>query len=328
MTEGKKEKMRLKNKLKSFNFSKTCQENVARTKVQVALGLLVVMAFCLLMIPFAPDRQLMPESALTTTQNFKNASSESLTLLSQTFDEKKGLMKLEVQASDGLEMDTLKHQFFQKNGSGSSMQFIPTVDGKATLFIKQLDKNFGVLALSFQNQKQSNQIVNTTIFEDKQAAKAAESANQGKDSSNDDTVYFFITDNSKKLKRVSGKIKIESQKSYALGALNDEIAFQEKQKTKMKDAKVKLKKIIEQDQKEIDRLNDSKKYQAGDTLEKTNQQIQTLQTDQTQNQESIQTSDKNIQTIDEKIKKMNQEMSDISTGKYKFSEDESVKKLK
>ena len=304
-------------------------ENVARTKFQIVISLISLMLLLLLGIPLAPDRQLVPEAALATTQNFQD-NSGTIQILSQQLDRKQHVMKLEIQISDDLQMTNLVSSFFVKKGSSGTMQFIPTVDGRATFFIKNLPEHFEAVSLIFENKAENNQSVDVNIYDDSQAAQQAKQDSdvntKGKQPQNE--LQFFFTENSKKLKSVDGKIKIQSQKDYAVGALKSEIAFQKNQEAHLNKSLKKLHSIIDNDEKQITTLKNQMEYQTGGTLEKTQNQIQGFVSDIQSSESSIKTANENLDDVKKKIEKMNQQISDINSGKYKFPADEKSQKLK
>lgn len=304
-------------------------ENVARTKFQIVISLISLMLLLLLGIPFAPDRQLVPEAALATTQNFQD-NSGTIQILSQQLDRKQHVMKLEIQISDDLQMTNLASSFFVKKGSTGTMQFIPTVDGRATFFIKNLPEHFEAVSLIFENKAENNQSVDVNIYDDSQAAQQAKQDSdvntKGEQPQNE--LQFFFTENSKKLTSVDGKIKIQSQKNYAVGALKSEIAFQKEQEAHLNKSLKKLHSIIDNDEKQITTLKNQMEYQTGGTLEKTQNQIQSFVSDIQSSESSIKTANENLVDVKKKIEKMNQQISDINSGKYKFPADEKSLKLK
>ena len=312
-----------------MSIRQSMKENVARTKFQFFVGLVMIMALMLLCIPFAHDREIIPDSALVTTQDFPNQSG-SIEITKQQMDWKKHIMKIDLLMSDEIQIQKLKTSFYTRVNSESTMQFIPTVDGKATIFIKNLRNDFDTLSLAFQNETQKNSSVNVDVYDDTQAAAAAKSASEGSTStnSNSNVLYFYITQNSKKLKAVDGKIKIQSQKEYAIDALNKEVDFQNSQIKKMKQAKKKLTSINVDDNAQIDILKSQQNYQTGEDLDQNQQQISNLQTDIQQNLSSIDTANKNLDALQKKIDKMNIQISDIKSGKYEFPSDEKSQKIK
>ncbi|MDV2618290.1 hypothetical protein RZO27_03975 [Lactococcus lactis] len=304
-------------------------ENVARTKFQIVISLISLMLLLLLGIPLAPDRQLVPEDALATTQNFQD-NSGTIQILSQQLDRKQHVMKLEIQISDDLQMTNLVSSFFVKKGSSGTMQFIPTVDGRATFFIKNLPEHFEAVSLIFENKAENNQSVDINIYDDSQAAQQAkhDSDVNTKGEQPQNELQFFFTENSKKLKSVDGKIKIQSQKDYAVGALKSEIAFQKEQEAHLNKSLKKLHSIIDNDEKQITTLKNQMEYQTGGTLEKTQTQIQGFVSDIQSSESSIKTANENLVDVKKKIEKMNQQISDINSGKYKFPADEKSQNLK
>ena len=301
------------------------KENVAATKFWILMGLIFVQCLLVGGIFLAPDRQLIPQSQLVTTQTFTNGG--TLQLTSQEYDAKNKIMKIDVQATSDLSMNQLTPHIFVKNASGSTMQYIPTVDNKAEIFIKNISSQFEVLALAFQNTSLSNQDIDTTIFNNSQDAQTSKTS-QTNSSQSSNLVYFYISSNSKYLKIAKHPIKIERQSAYAIDAIQEEINFQNSQTKKMDRAISDLKKSQDSNNEQIAELQLKNNYLTGGNLANNQNQIQSLQAQVAGASQQIQQANQNKQTITQAIQKMQQQISDIKSGKYKFQDDAKSQKLK
>lgn len=302
------------------------KKNVAATKTIVAASMVGGVALLLIGTQFAPDRNLVPVSQLATTQQFSSTNGGNIEITSQEMDWSKHIMKIDIQASDELVMKNLETSVFIKKDTGSSVQIIPTVDNKATIFIKNLNNNFQVLSLAFEDKGIKSNDVDTQVFDDK---RSAESSQQEDTSTTEDnhTVYFYISENSKYLKS-SNEIQVKSQKDYAIDALNDEIKFQTSQIEKLKKGISKLSDLQTKNKTEIEDLKKQNEYLTGAQLDNNQKQIIDLQTDIQNAQNQSKDAEKNINDINKKIAKLNQQISDIKSGAYQFTDDSKTQKLK
>lgn len=302
------------------------KKNVAATKTIVAASMVGGVALLLVGTQLAPDRNLVPVSQLATTQQFSSTNGGNIEITSQEMDWDKHIMKIDIQASDELVMKNLETSVFIKKDTGSSVQIIPTVDNKATIFIKNLNNNFQVLSLAFEDKGIKSNDVDTQVFDDK---RSAESSQQEDTSTTEDnhTVYFYISENSKYLKS-SNAIQVKSQKDYAIDALNDEIKFQNSQIEKLKKGISKLSDLQTKNKTEIEDLKKQNEYFTGAQLDNNQKQIIDLQTDIQNAQNQSKDAEKNISEINKKIDKMKQQISDIKSGAYQFPDDSKTKKLK
>ncbi|USI64644.1 hypothetical protein LMK05_07285 [Lactococcus petauri] len=302
------------------------KKNVAATKTIVAASMVGGVALLLIGTQFAPDRNLVPVSQLATTQQFSSTNGGNIEITSQEMDWSKQIMKIDIQASDELVMKNLETSVFIKKDTGSSVQIIPTVDNKATIFIKNLNNNFQVLSLAFEDKGIKSNDVDTQVFDDK---RSAESSQQEDTSTTEDnhTVYFYISENSKYLKS-SNEIQVKSQKDYAIDALNDEIKFQNSQIEKLKKGISKLSDLQTKNKTEIEDLKKQNEYLTGAQLDNNQKQIIDLQTDIQNAQNQSKDAEKNINDINKKIAKLNQQISDIKSGAYQFTDDSKTQKLK
>ncbi|WP_407350327.1 hypothetical protein VNN41_09795 [Lactococcus garvieae] len=310
------------------NLKQKMKKNVAATKTIMAGTMVSGIALLIIGTQFAPDRNIVPSSQLETTQQFSTTRGGNIEITSQEMDWQRHIMKVEIQASDELSMKNLEASVFIKNNTGSTIQFIPTVDNKATIFIKNLSKNFEVLSLVFEDKGFSSNDVDTQIFDDKQSAKSSEASSATKNEEEARSVYFYISENSKYLKSASNKIQLKAQKDYAIDALNDEIHFQNDQVKKMKTAISKLSELQKKNKAEIEDLKKQNEYLTGNRLDNNQEQILDLQSEIKNAQDQTKDAEANIQDIHKKIDKMNQQISDIKSGSYEFPVDSKTQKLK
>ena len=302
------------------------KKNVAATKTIVAASMVGGVALLLVGTQLAPDRNLVPVSQLATTQQFSSTNGGNIEITSQEMDWDKHIMKIDIQASDELVMKNLETSVFIKKDTGSSVQIIPTVDNKATIFIKNLNNNFQVLSLAFEDKGIKSNDVDTQVFDDKRSAESSQQEDTSTTEENH-TVYFYISENSKYLKS-SNAIQVKSQKDYAIDALNDEIKFQNSQIEKLKKGISKLSDLQTKNKTEIEDLKKQNEYLTGAQLDNNQKQIIDLQTDIQNAQNQSKDAEKNINDINKKIDKMNQQISDIKSGTYKFQVDSKTEKLK
>lgn len=308
-------------------FTTKVKKNVAATKTIVAASMAGGVALLLIGTQFAPDRNLIPSAQLATTQQFSTINGGNIEIIKQEMDWAKHIMRIDIQASDNLTMKNLETSVFIKKDTGSTVQIIPTVDNKATIFIKNLNNNFQVLSLAFEDKGLRSNDVDTKVYEDK---RSAESSNQEDTSASEDnhTVYFYISENSKYLKSVSNIIQVKSQKDYAIDALNDEVKFQKSQIEKMKKGISTLSELQIKNKSEIEDLKKQNEYLTGSQLDNNQKQIIGLQSDIQNAQNQSEEAERNIDEIDKKIEKMEQQISDINSGTYKFPVDSKTEKLK
>jgi hypothetical protein len=303
------------------------KENVAATKFWIFMGLVALQAILLLGTFFAHDKQIVPPSQLVTSQTFSDGSG-TIEITHQEYDAKNKIMKLDLQATEVISMSQLTPKLFVKNGNGT-MQYIPTVDNKAEIFIKNISNKFEALSLSFQNNDLSNQSVDTTIYDNSQEAKIASSAQtESSEEQPSDLVYFFISSNSPYLKQSKRPIKIESQAAYAVEAIQSEINFQNFQKKKMDVAIDDLKKNQETTSQKIEELQVKNQYLTGNNLSNNQTKISSLQADIAGYAQQIQEAEQNKKVITQAVSKMRKQISDIQSGKFKFTDDVKSKELK
>lgn len=303
------------------------KENVAATKFWIFIGLIALQGILLLGTFFAHDKQIVPPSQLVTSQTFSDGSG-TIEITHQEYDSKNKIMRLDLQATEDISMSQLTPKLFVKNGTGS-MQYIPTVDNKAEIFIKNISNEFEALSLSFQNNDLSNQSVDTTIYDNSQEAQIANSAqteSSGVEPS--DLVYFFISSNSPYLKQAKRPIKIESQAASAVEAIQSEIDFQNSQKKKMDVAIDDLKKNQKTTSQKIEELQVKNQYLTGNNLSNNQSKISSLQADIAGYAQQIQEAQQNKKSITQAITKMKKQISDIQSGKFKFTDDVKSKKMK
>lgn len=308
--------MKIKQKMK---------ENVAATKFWIVMALVSLQCLLLIGTLFAQDRQIVPQSKLVTSQTFADGSG-TIEITHQEYDSKNHVMKLDLQATTDLSMNQLSPNLFVKNGVGT-MQYIPTIDNKAEIFIKNISPKFEAISLSFENNNRSNQDVDINIYDNSQDAKTLTSG-QSSSPTPSNLVYFFISSNSKYLKESKKPIKIESQKVYAVEAIQSEIDFQNKQTEKMDQAISTLTKNQKDDSQQISELELKNDYLTGGNLSSNESHITSLQADIASKAQQIQQAKQNKQVISQAIDKMKQQISDIKSGKYKFPEDTQSRKLK
>lgn len=308
--------MKIKQKMK---------ENVAATKFWIVMVLVGLQCLLLIGTLFARDRQIVPQSQLVTSQTFADGSG-TIEITHQEYDSKNHVMKLDLQATTDLSMNQLSPNLFVKNGVGT-MQYIPTIDNKAEIFIKNISPKFEAISLSFENNNRSNQDVDINIYDNSQDAKTLTSG-QSSSPTPSNLVYFFISSNSKYLKESKKPIKIESQKVYAVEAIQSEIDFQNKQTEKMDQAISTLTKNQKDDSQQISELELKNDYLTGGNLSSNESHITSLQADIASKAQQIQQAKQNKQVISQAIDKMKQQISDIKSGKYKFPEDTQSRKLK
>lgn len=307
-------------------FTTKVKKNVAATKTIFAGSLVGGVALLLIGTQFAPDRDLIPASQLSTTQQFPSMHGGTIEITSQEMDWEKHIMKIDIQASDELAMKNLDTSVFIQKDEGSSVQIIPTIDNKATIFIKNLHKNFQVLSLAFEDKGLRTNDVDTQVFDDTQSAKSSEE--ETTTAEEDNTVYFYISENSKYLKSVKNEIKVKSQKEYAVDTVQSEISFQNSQIEKVKNGIKKLEELQTRNKQEIEELTKQNSYLTGSQLDKNQQQIIDLQSEIQTSQNQAEDAEKSIVELDKKIEKMQQQISDIQSGKYKFPLDIKTQKLK
>ncbi|MEY8515270.1 hypothetical protein [Lactococcus taiwanensis] len=301
------------------------KENVAATKFGVVLILLGAQAILLLATFWAPDKQFVPSSQLTTTQTFPDGSG-TLEITHQEYDKKNRIIKLDLQATEELSMNQLKPKLFVRKGEGM-MQYIPTVDNKAEIFIKDIPENFEALSLSFQNKDASQQPVDTTIYDNALEAKSVDNAQSEKEAESD-IVYFFVASNSKYLKQVKIPIKIKSQEDYAIEAIKSEIKFQNTQMKKMDTAVQNLKKNQKIIHQKIEDLRLKTEYLTGNNLSNAQSQISNLESNLENDAQQIQEAEQNKKVITQAIAKMQKQILDIRAGKYQFPADEKSQRMK
>lgn len=303
------------------------KENVAATKFLIFMGLIALQALLLLGTFFAHDKQIVPPSQLVTSQSFSDGSG-TIEITHQEYDIKNKIMKIDLQATEDISMNQLTPKLFVKNGNGS-MQYIPTVDNRAEIFIKNISSKFEALSLSFQNTDLSNQSVDTTIFDNSQEAQAANSAQtNSSDKQQPDLIYFFISSNSHYLKQSKTPIKIESQAAYAVDAIETEIDFQNSQMKKMDTAIDDLKKNQSTTTQKIAELQLKNQYLTGNNLSNNQSKISSLQANIAGDAQQIQEAQQNKKSITQAITKMKKQISDIQSGKFKFTDDVKSKKMK
>lgn len=303
------------------------KENVAATKFWIFMSLVGLQALLLLGTFFAHDKQIVPPSQLVTSQTFSDGSG-TIEITHQEYDAKNKIMKLDLQATEDISMSQLTPKLFVKNGSGS-MQYIPTVDNKAEIFIKNISNNFEALSLSFQNNDLSNQSVDTTIYDNSQEAQIANSTQtESSDEQPADLVYFFIASNSPHLKQSKTPIKIESQAAYAVDAIQSEIDFQNSQMKKMDMAIDDLERKQETTSQKIEELQLKNQYLTGNNLNNNQSKISNLQADIAGYAQQIQEAEQNKKIITQAIIKMKKQIADIQSGKFKFTDDVKSKKMK
>lgn len=303
------------------------KENVAATKFWIFIGLITLQGILLLGTFFAHDKQIVPPSQLVTSQTFSDGSG-TIEITHQEYDSKNKIMRLDLQATEDISMSQLTPKLFVKNGTGS-MQYIPTVDNKAEIFIKNISNEFEALSLSFQNNDLSNQSIDTTIYDNSQEAQIANSAQtESSEVEPSDLVYFFISSNSPYLKQAKRPIKIESQVAYAVEAIQSEIDFQNSQKKKMDVAIDDLKKNQKTTSQKIEELQVKNQYLTGNNLSNNQSKISSLQADIAGYAQQIQEAQQNKKSITQAITKMKKQISDIQLGKFKFTDDVKSKKMK
>jgi hypothetical protein len=303
------------------------KKNVAATKTIIAGTMAGGAVLLFVGANFAQDRNIIPPSQLATTQQFPNQLGGMIEIIHQEMDWKQNIMKIDIQVSDDITMKNLVANVFVKKDTGSTLQFIPTIDNKATLFVKNLNNHFQVLSLAIENTGLTSNQVDTNVFDDKQTASSSIQENK-EASDNSNVLYFYISENSKYLKTAPQGIKVKSQKDYAVDALNDEIKFQNSQIDKMKTAISKLTDLQGRDKAQIEEAKKQNEYMTGDQLDKNQKHIMDLQNDIQHAQTQVQTAEKNIEDIHKKIDKMQKQITDIQTGKYQFPEDSQSKELK
>lgn len=308
--------MKIKQKMK---------ENVAATKFWIVMALVGLQCLLLIGTLFARDRQIVPQSQLVTSQTFADGSG-TIEITHQEYDSKNHVMKLDLQATTDLSMNQLSPNLFVKNGVGT-MQYIPTIDNKAEIFIKNISPKFEAVSLSFENNNRSNQDVDINIYDNSQDAKTLTSG-QSSSPTPSNLVYFFISSNSKYLKESKKPIKIESQKVYAVEAIQSEIDFQNKQTEKMDQAISTLTKNQKDDSQQISELELKNDYLTGGNLSSNESHITSLQADIASKAQQIQQAKQNKQVITQAVDKMKQQISDIQSGKYKFPDDTKSQKFK
>lgn len=283
---------------------------------------------CLLIgTQFAPDRNLIPSAQLVTTQQFSTTKGGTIEITHQEMDWAKHIMKIDIQASDELVMKDLETSVFIKRDAGSAVQIIPTVDNKATIFIKNLKSDFQVLSLAFEDKEIRSDEVDTQIYDDKRSAASSHQENV-EPTEEERTLYFYISENSKYLKSASNKIQVKSQKDYAIDVLKDEIHFQNSQCEKLERGLSKLKALQTKNKSEIENLKKENEYLTGDQLDNNQKQIIDLQTDIQNAQNQCEEAEKNKKEVHQKIDKMQKQILDIQSGFYQFPADEKTQKMK
>ncbi|WP_242327003.1 hypothetical protein [Lactococcus lactis] len=303
------------------------KENVAATKFWIFIGLVALQGILLLGTFFAHDKQIVPASQLVISQTFSDGSG-TIEITHQEYDAKNKIMKLDLQATEDISMSQLTPKLFVKNGTGS-MQYVPTIDNKAEIFIKDISNNFQALSLSFKNNDLSNQSVDTTIYDNSQEAQIANSAQtESSEKYSSDLIYFFIASNSPYLKQAKKPIKIESQAAYAVEAIQSEIDFQNSQKKKMDVAIEDLNKNQKTTSQKIEELQVKNQYLTGNNLNNNQSKISSLQADIAEHAQQIQEAEQNKKVITQAVIKMRKQISDIQSGKFKFTDDVKSQKLK
>lgn len=303
------------------------KENVAATKFWIFIGLITLQGILLLGTFFAHDKQIVPPSQLVTSQAFSDGSG-TIEITHQEYDAKNKIMKLDLQATEDISMSQLTPKLFVKNGTGS-MQYIPTIDNKAEIFIKDISNNFEALSLSFQNNDLSNQLIDTTIYDNSQEAQIANGAQtESSEKHSSDLIYFFIASNSPYLKQSKRPIKIESQAAYAMAAIQSEIDFQNSQMKKMDIAIDDLGRKQEITSQKIEDLQLKNQYLTGNNLNNNQSKISNLQADIAGYTQQIQEAEQNKKVITQAVIKMRKQISDIQSGKFKFTDDVKSQKLK
>ncbi|MCJ7969486.1 MAG: hypothetical protein MUW51_11420 [Lactococcus lactis] len=200
------------------------KENVAATKFWIFIGLITLQGILLLGTFFAHDKQIVPPSQLVTSQAFSDGSG-TIEITHQEYDAKNKIMKLDLQATEDISMSQLTPKLFVKNGTGS-MQYIPTIDNKAEIFIKDISNNFEALSLSFQNNDLSNQLIDTTIYDNSQEAQIANGAQtESSEKHSSDLIYFFIASNSPYLKQSKRPIKLNHRRLMQWLQSNQKLIF-------------------------------------------------------------------------------------------------------
>lgn len=308
-------------------FMTKVKKNVAATKTIIA-GSMVGGVICLLIgTQFAPDKNFIPTSQLATTQQFSNTSGGTIEIINQEMDWARHIMKIDIQASDELVMKNLETSVFIKRDTGSSVQVIPTVDNKATIFVKNLNNDFQVLSLAIEDKEVRSDEVDIKIYDDKRS-EASSHEEDAASTEDERTVYFYISENSKYLKSASNKIQVKSQKDYAIDVLNDEIHFQNSQFEKLERGISKLNDLQTKNKSEIENLKKENKYLTGAQLDNNQKQIINLQTDIQNAQNQSEEAEKNKIEVHKKIDKMQKQISDIQSDNYHFPADEKTQKLK
>lgn len=279
---------------------------------------------------FSPERTVYTSTQLDTHQEFGNETG-SMDLVSQKYSKKNGLMVLEFETTDetssadtGIDANELRwHLYMKDKDAHSTLDVIPTIDNRISVIIRHVPTDFEAMAIGVDNKTVDTSTLNvdsiSSSSDDDVASSTSSSAAAGSNS-----IQFMIVPTSKDLKHV--QLKDLNRKQFAVSALADEIASQQKLKRSMQKAITKFKRSVSDSQNQKKALEAKETYLVGQDKTDNESNIQSVDGDIQSKQESITTAKANVTEIEQRVRALKQKQDDVKSGKYKYSA--SVKEVK
>lgn len=304
---------------------------VIMRKFFVLLFLLSIWTGLLLSGLLSKDRQIYSPQQLATEQNFSNGTGE-INLVSQTYSEKNGILVLQFETEDmtssvnkGIDSDKLKWNLYGKEketGQKTSMQVIPVIDNKISVVVKNVQKDFEVLAVEVTNETVRTDDINVSLSE----TESSTSESKTNDSIDEKSVTFFITPRSGKIK--NKKIKNVSREEFAIQQLDAEMQNQSNSIQKLETSIDKLTESIKNDESTLSDLQLKAQYLSGEDLETNDKDITSIKNDIESKTTTIDNAKQSIDTLKKRSNMLLKKEKDIKNGNFIFTESIETVELK
>lgn len=273
------------------------------------------------------ERVTYTEEQLAVSKEFDNDSGK-ITMLSQTYSEKNGIILVEFETSDqtskidkGISASNLEWQLSTlSNNTEMVMEVVPLTNRKIDVIIKNVPKDYDLLSIRIKNNTASDEDVDVDIqkyqdYVEEQNSKTAKSNKEDTEKSNE--TYFLVTPQSSLFKE--SYIKNLSREKFTLKIFNNELKFQKSQIKKLENSIEVLNTSIENDNKSISEIEIEEQYLTGDDLVEKQNDIQTLQNSIDSKNDKINKATDNINTVNSYIEQLERNIKAVKDGTYQFS---------
>lgn len=301
------------------------QHVIGRKKI-IFFSLLSIWGVVLVTGILSPKQQRYSKSQLETNQTFGNGTGE-VNLVSQTFSKKNKIILLRFETTDktsdigsGINPNKLRWKLYVKNRNSKNMKMevIPTVDNKIIVVVRNVDPGFQALAVDIKNKTVDTSQEDPTLSS---TDNADSSSTLSVKKNTDNDLQFIVAENSDNLK--NRKIKNLTREGFAIEAINKEVTKQNQEKKRLTTLISNLRQSINDNDKSIKELENKSKYLTDSQEISNKKDIDSLKSDNDQQQQQIETAQKSLKELNQRLKLLSKQKQDIKSGKFKF--DDSIK---